>query len=84
MMIQTRRSTITAILLIGIGAAQAFATPTAQEILAAADAVRNPDFSFGLTSTLIEYKNSKQTDTSTLAVYSKADTSNGQFRSLIR
>ena len=83
-MIQTRRSTMTAILLIGIGAAQAFATPTAQEILAAADAVRNPDFSFGLTSTLIEYKNSKQTDTSTLAVYSKADTSNGQFRRLIR
>ena len=40
------------------------ATPTAQEILAASDAVRNPDFSFGLTNTVIEYRNGRQTDTS--------------------
>lgn len=62
----------------------AHATPSAQEILTASDAVRNPDFSFGVTNTLIEYRNGKQTDTSTLAVYSKADASSGQFRSLIR
>ncbi len=60
------------------------ATPSAQEILAASDAVRNPEFSFGLTNTLIEYRNGKQTDTSTLAIYSKADRNSGQFRSLIR
>lgn len=60
------------------------ATPDAQTILAASDAVRNPDFPFGLTTTLIEYRNGKQTDSSTLAVYSKADKSNGQFRNLIR
>ena len=59
-------------------------TPDAQSILAASDAVRNPDFPFGLTTTLIEYRNGKQTDSSTLAVYSKADTQNGQFRNLIR
>ncbi|CAN5171172.1 outer membrane lipoprotein-sorting protein [soil metagenome] len=62
----------------------AHAAPTAQEILSASDAVRNPDHPFGLTNTLIEYRNGKQTDTSTLAIYSKADKSNGQFRSLIR
>ena len=64
--------------------APAHATPTAQEILAASDAVRNPDFSFGLTNTLIEYRNGKQTDSSTLAIYSKAEKNSGQFRSLIR
>ncbi|MES2932567.1 MAG: outer membrane lipoprotein-sorting protein [Pseudomonadota bacterium] len=62
----------------------AHATPTAQEILIASDAVRNPDYPFGLTTTLLEYRAGKQTDGSTLAVYSKADKSNGQFRSLIR
>jgi len=65
-------------------AAIANASPTPQEILAASDSVRNPDFPFGLTNTLIEYKAGKQTDTSTLGIYSKADPSNGQFRSLIR
>ena len=60
------------------------ASPSAQEILAASDAVRNPDHPFGLTNTLIEYRNGKQTDASTLAIYSKADQRNGQFRSLIR
>ncbi|MBS0308685.1 MAG: outer membrane lipoprotein-sorting protein [Proteobacteria bacterium] len=60
------------------------ATPNAQEILAASDAVRNPNHPFGLTTTLIEYRNGKQTDGSTLAVYSKADQVGGQFRNLIR
>ena len=61
-----------------------WAAPGAQSILASSDAVRNPDKPFGLTITLIEYRNSQQTDTTTLGVYSKADTSSGQFRSLIR
>ncbi len=64
--------------------ASVHALPSAQEILAASDAVRNPDFPFGLTNTLIEYRNGKQTDTSTLAIYSKAEATGGQFRSLIR
>jgi outer membrane lipoprotein-sorting protein len=62
----------------------AHAAPDAQEILAASDAVRNPDHPFGMINMLIEYRNGKQTDTSTLAVYSKADKSSGRFRSLIR
>ncbi len=56
----------------------------AQAILAASDAVRNPDFSYGLTTSLIEYRNGKQTDSSTLSIYSKVDKSSGQFRNLIR
>jgi hypothetical protein len=57
---------------------------TPQQILAASDVVRNPDFSFGITNALVEYRGGKQTDASTLAVYSKADPASGQFRSLIR
>ena len=62
----------------------ACAAPSAQSILAASDAVRNPDKPFGLTNTLIEYRNGKQTDSSTLAIYARADTKSGQFRNLIR
>jgi outer membrane lipoprotein-sorting protein len=62
----------------------AHAAPTAQEILAASDAIRNPGKPFGLTTTLIEYRNSKQADSNVLAIYSKADTTSGQFRSLLR
>ncbi|MBI1835189.1 MAG: hypothetical protein HYR92_05475, partial [Burkholderiales bacterium] len=49
-------ATITAITLITTLSNPAFATtpttPDAQAILAASDAVRNPDFSYGLTATL--------------------------------
>jgi len=65
-------------------AGPAHAAPTAQEILAASDAVRNPSKPFALTVTLVEYRNGKQTDSNTLNVYSKADPNSGQFRSLIR
>lgn len=65
-------------------ALSAHAAPDAQSILAASDAVRNPSKSFAVTVTLIEYRNSKQTDNNTLAVYSKADTASGQYRSLLR
>lgn len=62
----------------------AAAAPSAQSILSASDAIRNPDKPFGLTVTLVEYRNGRQTDTTTLGVYSKADANSGQFRSLIR
>jgi len=55
-----------------------------QEILAASDAIRNPDHAFGVTNTLVEYRQGKETDSSTLAVYSKADPKSGQFSSLVR
>ncbi|WP_220636475.1 outer membrane lipoprotein-sorting protein [Georgfuchsia toluolica] len=77
------RQLITALVVLLLPAA-ANASSSPQEILAASDAVRNPDYPFGLTNTLIEYRNGKQADTSTLAIYSKADSNSGQFRSLIR
>ena len=67
-----------------LGAVTAQAAPDAQQLLAATDTIRNPDKPFSLTTTLIEYRNGKQTDSSTLAVYSKADKAGGEFRSLIR
>lgn len=60
------------------------AAPDAQQLLAASDATRNPDRPFGLKTTLVEYRQGKQVDTSTLSVYSKADPNGGQFRSLLR
>lgn len=65
-------------------AGAARAAPSPQEILAASDAIRNPDFSFGLTNTLVEYRQGRQIETSTLAIYSRADPASGQFRSLVR
>src|SRR5262245_61774093 len=62
----------------------AAAAPSAQEILAASDAVRNPGNPFALTVTLVEYRNARQTDGNTLRVYSKADDKSGQYRSLVR
>ena len=58
--------------------------PSARDILAASDAIRNPDRPFSLTVTLLEYRNSRQTDSNTLTVYSKADPNSGQFRTLVR
>lgn len=62
----------------------AHAAPSAQAILAASDAIRNPGKPFSLTVTLVEYLNGKENDSNTLTVYSKADAASGQFRSLIR
>ena len=65
-------------------AAAACAAPDAQSILAASDAVRNPAKPFGVVVTLIEYRNRKQTESNALEVYSKADKTGGQYRTLIR
>jgi hypothetical protein len=61
-----------------------WAATDAQALLAASDEVRNPAKPFAVTTTLLEYRNGQQTDTNTLAVYSKTDPHSGQFRSLIR
>jgi outer membrane lipoprotein-sorting protein len=60
------------------------AQTNAQVRLVASDAIRNPSRAFRVTVTLIEYRNGKETDTSTLGSYAKADTKSGQFNSLIR
>jgi hypothetical protein len=56
----------------------------AQRILAASDSIRNPSRSFGLTTTLVEYHNSRETDSNSLQIYAKADAHGGQYRNLIR
>lgn len=62
----------------------AHAAVDAQELLAASDEVRNPSKPFSVVTTLLEFRSGKQTDSNTLAVYSKTDPQSGQFRSLIR
>lgn len=57
---------------------------TADDIVAASDAVRNPDKPFRLTTTLIEYREGRERDKMVLSVYSKEDLNSGQYRSLIR
>ncbi len=79
---KTQRLVLCALLMVFCNMAPA--ATSAQAILAASDAIRNPDKPFSLTVTLVEYRNAKQTDSNTLTVYSKADASSGQFRSLIR
>lgn len=68
--------------LLGLGAASA--ASTADEILAASDAIRNPGRSFSVTVTLTEFQAGKQVDTSTLTSYSRTQQQGGQFASLIR
>ena len=67
--------------LLGLGAVSA--APTADEILAASDAIRNPGRSFSVTVTLTEFQAGKQVDTSTLTSFSRTQ-QGGQFASLIR
>lgn len=68
--------------LLGLGAVSA--AQTADEILAASDAIRNPGRSFSVTVTLTEFQAGKQIDTSTLTSYSRTQQQGGQFASLIR
>jgi len=56
----------------------------AQAVLAESDAVRNPSRPYAVTVTLIEYRNAKHIDSSTLTVHAKSDSANGQYRSLVR
>ena len=61
----------------------ASATPSAQQLLEASDAIRNPSKPFSLTTTLIEFHQGRQTDQNLLTVYSKIDPDGGQYRSLV-
>ncbi len=75
---------IVATVLTACSAGAAQAAPDAQSILAASDRIRNPGRPFAVTTNLLEYRDGVQSDTTTLMVYSKEDTSQGQFRSLLR
>ena len=60
------------------------AAPSADAILAASDAIRNPSQPFSVTVTLTEFQAGKQTDTSTLTSYSRLQQQGGQYSSLVR
>jgi hypothetical protein len=66
-------------LLVGV----ASAAPTAKEIVAATDRIRNPDRPFSLQVTITEYLSAKPRDSMVLTVYSKQEAESGQFRSLV-
>jgi outer membrane lipoprotein-sorting protein len=72
---------VIALVLAAAGIAQA---QTAQEIIAAADKVRNPGQPFRSTNTLIEYVAGKERDRDVLIVYAKEDAKTHQFRNLVR
>jgi outer membrane lipoprotein-sorting protein len=57
---------------------------TPQEVIARADAVRNPGQPFRLTSTLTDYVGGKQRDQNVLAIYASPNKASGQFRNLVR
>ena len=61
-----------------------WAALSADEILAASDAIRNPGRPFSVTVTLTEFQAGQQIDTSTLTSYSRTEQQGGQFASLMR
>lgn len=62
----------------------ALAAPTAQAMLVASDAIRNPGQPFKVTVTMTEYEKGQQVDNTTLVSYSRTVEGSGQFASLIR
>jgi Outer membrane lipoprotein-sorting protein len=58
--------------------------PSAADIVAAADGVRNPQHPFRLSLVLVEYQRGEAHDSLGLAVHSKIDPSTHQYRNLVR
>lgn len=70
-------------LLVALVMATPAAAQTAEQIIAAADRIRNPDHPFSLTATLTEYIAARPRDAMVVRVYSKQEAGSGQFRSLV-
>ncbi len=83
---QRRRASLALVLgpVLGLFAGSVSATPTAQAMLAASDAIRNPGQPFRVTVTLTEFEKGVQVETSTLTSYSRTLDGGGQFSSLLR
>src|SRR5215472_14954842 len=58
--------------------------PSAADIVAASDKVRNPQQPFRVSLSLVEYQSGQAHDTVDLAVHSKIDASSRQYRNLVR
>ena len=65
----------------GAGAAE---TPPAQDIVRAADAIRNPSRPFRTRLTLTEFVSGHERDRTVLLVHARLDPASGQFRNLVR
>lgn len=75
------------LVVIGLGALPSFsfaAPPSAAEIIAATDALRNPGEPFRVSLSLVEFENGNARDTLQLAVHSKMDPATRQYRNLVR
>jgi outer membrane lipoprotein-sorting protein len=76
------RGALVALILVSVqGQARA---EIAQDIVAKADVVRNPDKPFRGTTTLTEYKSSQPVNRNVLLIFSKIDPSSRQFFNLVR
>ena len=64
--------------------ARADAPPSAAEIVAAADKVRNPSQPFRVSLALVEYRNGQPHDATNLTVHSKPVPTTHQYRNLVR
>jgi Outer membrane lipoprotein-sorting protein len=67
-----------------VSVARAEAPPNAQEIVAAADQVRNPGQPFRLTDTLVEYIDGQPRDRVVLVVYARESALTHQFDNVVR
>ena len=73
-----------ALVLPWLGARAALAAPDAQALLAASDAIRNPNQPFRVTVTLTDFEKGSQVNSTTLVSYARTLESGGQFASLVR
>lgn len=65
-------------------AARAGAAPSAAEIVAAADKVRNPSQPFRVSLALVEYQGGQSRGTTNLTIHAKPVAATGQYRNLVR
>ena len=78
------RKLLAAFLLALVLPAEAARADQAQDLVAAADRVRNPDRPFRLTDTLVDYVGGKPRDRVVLVIYAREDGRTGQFGNLVR
>jgi outer membrane lipoprotein-sorting protein len=83
-MFERRRVLLLALALASFAVAAPAQSPSAQEILAASDRIRNPSQPFRLTSSLVEFVGGKPRAQDVLFVYAKEDPATHRFRNLVR
>ena len=69
---------------LSLATSHSLAAPDAQAMLAASDAIRNPNQPFRVTVTLTEFGKGVQVETSTLTSYARTLETGGQYSSLLR